>query len=70
VLELKKSGLALVDALEGVDLSPPEYRRERHKVLGFATEVWVYVYDRTERLSQRGAVFIPSGVWSLNAYES
>lgn len=70
VLEIKKSGLALLDVLEGVDLSPPEYRRERHKVHGFSAEVWVYVYHRADRLNRQGAVLIPSGLWPPDTYET
>ncbi|MPY67480.1 gamma-glutamylcyclotransferase [Deinococcus sp. SDU3-2] len=56
----------LLDALEGVDETPPLYHRQRVTVAlasGEAEEVWVYVYARTERLTLPGAVPVPGGDW-------
>ncbi|WP_027460472.1 gamma-glutamylcyclotransferase family protein [Deinococcus murrayi] len=58
--------LPLLDALEGVEQTPPLYHRERVRVtlaLGGAAEVWTYVYARAARLEQSGAVLVSSGDW-------
>ncbi|KEF33460.1 hypothetical protein RDMS_12330 [Deinococcus sp. RL] len=65
-LEVWRQLLPLLDALEGVEETPPLYRRERVRVtlaLGGAAEVWTYVYARAARLEQSGAVLVSSGDW-------
>ena len=51
-----------MDALEGLDLTPPLYRRVRCRPEG-AGEAWLYVYARPERLAAPGATWLPAGRW-------
>ncbi|GGR01701.1 gamma-glutamylcyclotransferase family protein [Deinococcus ruber] len=58
-----------LDDLEGLHLTPPLYHRQQASA---ATErgpkmVWVYVYARTDRLLQPGAVVVLSGRWTDTA---
>lgn len=59
-----------LDELEGLDLTPPLYTRERAQA---QTEqglraAWVYLYARTERLAQPGCQLVPSGDWTRVAH--
>ena len=54
--------LTEMDALEGLDLTPPMYRRIRCRTEG-SGEAWVYEYARPERLDALGATWLPSGRW-------
>lgn len=59
-----------LDALEGVDLDPPLYRRVRCVPQG-GPEAWIYVYARPDRLAGRGVTWLPEGRWPMDAaYES
>lgn len=55
-------GLAALDELEGVYLSPPEYTRSQALSQPGNTLVWVYLYNHPERL-QSSAWQIQDGVW-------
>lgn len=57
--------LPFLDALEGLNDTPPLYTREAVTVQvdGGDVPAWVYVYARTERLGQYGAVPVPGGDW-------
>lgn len=60
------TALPLLDELEGVDETPPLYRRVPvHLRLGGGQEIaaWVYVYALTGRLAQPGAQAVPGGDW-------
>ena len=60
-----------MDALEGLDVEPPLYRRVRCTPEG-APASWLYVYARPERLERPGATWLPSGRWTAmhDTYES
>ena len=71
-----EQALTLLDALEGVDETPPLYTRQRVRLtleggavgsgpLGSREEVegWVYVYACAGRLSQSGVTPLPGGDW-------
>ncbi|GHF39770.1 gamma-glutamylcyclotransferase (GGCT)/AIG2-like uncharacterized protein YtfP [Deinococcus metalli] len=57
--------LPFLDALEGLDESPPLYTRKAVtvEVDGHDEAAWVYVYARTDRLARAGAVSVPGGDW-------
>ena len=57
--------LPFLDALEGLHDTPPLYTREQVTVQvdGDDVPAWVYVYARTDRLGQHGAVPVPGGNW-------
>jgi gamma-glutamylcyclotransferase (GGCT)/AIG2-like uncharacterized protein YtfP len=61
------AALEHLDDLEGLDLTPPLYARVVAQATGVKTgvqPVWVYLYARTERLSQPGCKRVPSGDWT------
>lgn len=55
----------LLDDLEGLDLTPPLYRRERVTVQTAEglRPAWVYLYARTERRLAPGVTWLKSGRW-------
>lgn len=55
-------GLAALDELEGIYLSPPEYRRIKATSQPNNVEVWVYLYNNLERL-KTSAYLLPDGIW-------
>jgi gamma-glutamylcyclotransferase (GGCT)/AIG2-like uncharacterized protein YtfP len=62
--------LAPLDALEGIDLEPPLYRRVRCVPLGHR-EAWIYVYARPDRLGGAGVTWLPAGRWPIDeTYET
>lgn len=58
--------LPFLDDLEGLDLTPPLYRRERVEVesLRGVQPAWVYFYARAERRNAPGFVWVGSGNWT------
>lgn len=62
--------LPFLEALEGVDETPPLYTREQVELSfedGSAAPAWVYVYARAHRLAQPGVEPVPSGDWRDSA---
>lgn len=58
--------LPFLDALEGVNETPPLYRRERVTVTlegGETQAAWTYIYADAERLGRPGVVPLPQGDW-------
>jgi len=55
--------LEYLDELEGLHLSPPEY--ERVEVMAYPAEkkVWVYLFLNEERLKEKTALKLESGIW-------
>lgn len=55
-----------LDALEGVDESPPLYTRELVQLTlptGEVQAAWTYLYARPDRLRQAGVRELPTGDW-------
>ena len=60
------AALPFLDDLEGVDESPPLYRRvavRLHLDTGGELDAWVYLYAQQGRLAQPGALPVPGGDW-------
>jgi gamma-glutamylcyclotransferase (GGCT)/AIG2-like uncharacterized protein YtfP len=59
------AALPFRDDLEGVNATPPLYRRVsvRLQVGGGELEAWVYLYAQARRLTRPGALFLPGGDW-------
>ena len=58
--------LPFLDHLEGLDETPPLYRREQVSVRlqgGGEAESWVYIYARPERLELAGVTEVAGGDW-------
>ncbi len=57
--------VALLDELEGLNLTPPLYDRRMVEVqtAGGPLSAWTYFYARPGRLAQPGCVEVPSGRW-------
>ncbi len=60
------AALPFLDELEGLDLSPPLYRRVQQSVLTAAgpRRAWVYVYARQARRAAPGFFPVVSGRWA------
>jgi gamma-glutamylcyclotransferase (GGCT)/AIG2-like uncharacterized protein YtfP len=58
-------GLAALDELEGIHLSPPEYRRIKAVSQPDHIEVWVYAYNNLERLKD-SAYLVQDGIWQAS----
>lgn len=64
--EAWREALPFLDDLEGLHDTPPLYTRQLvtlHLEGGAQAPAWVYVYARTGRLGQPGAVAVPGGDW-------
>ncbi len=63
--EAIEAALPALDALEGTDLSPPEYARVLIMVQPSGETVWTYVYTNQTRLTASGITKIAEGNWAL-----
>lgn len=54
-----------LDALEGCNLTPPEYRRMIVRTTETTQPVWLYVYANPGRLQQQGVTYLPDGYWEI-----
>lgn len=60
------AALPFLDDLEGVEETPPLYRRvavRLHLDAGGELDAWVYLYAQEDRLARPGAVPLPGGDW-------
>lgn len=65
--------LPLLDALEGVNETPPLYRRVEVTLTlegGETQAAWTYVYARAERLARPGALPLPGGDWRRHPHRA
>lgn len=58
-----EAALPPLDALEGCDLTPPEYERLVVAVQPSGERVWTYVYINQVRLSAEGTTPVDGGNW-------
>ncbi len=67
VLTFENIGAALpvLDALEGLALSPPEYARVLVTVQPSGDTVWTYVYVNRARLAAAGVTRVAEGDWLI-----
>jgi gamma-glutamylcyclotransferase (GGCT)/AIG2-like uncharacterized protein YtfP len=61
--------LSVMDELEGIDDTPPLYRRVLTRILPSHDLCWVYVYANEERCHQASARLMPDGVWTPQSPE-
>ncbi len=58
-----EAALPVLDALEGLDLTPPEYARVLVTVQPSGEAVWTYVYVNQQRLAASGVTKVAAGDW-------
>ncbi len=62
------AALVVLDELEGINLSPPEYHRSQIKVTRLLDdeelEAWIYTFAREDYLTEEHAQHIPYGNWT------
>ena len=59
------AALPVLDALEGLHLTPPEYARVLVTVQPSSKTVWTYVYVNQTRLSAAGVTKLAEGDWPI-----
>ena len=59
------AALPALDALEGLHLTPPEYKRVLVTVQPSGKTVWTYVYVNRVRLAAAGITKVVGGDWAL-----
>ena len=59
-----ETAFEVLDRLEGLHLTPPEYERVQAVSQPGDMAVWVYLYCDLRRLEQPSATLISSGVWT------
>lgn len=60
-----KAALPVLDALEGLHLTPPEYARVTVTAQPSGETVWAYVYVNQARLAAAGVTPVAGGDWPL-----
>ena len=60
-----EAALPVLDTLEGLDLTPPEYGRILVTVQPSGKTVWTYVYVNSVRLAASGVTKVATGDWAV-----
>jgi len=60
-----EAALPALDALEGLHLTPPEYKRVLVTAQPSGETVWTYVYVNETRLAASGVTKVMGGDWTL-----